>query len=151
VGAFAAGTVPYYSGRPAIDFLGKSDPRIARLAPDLSDYWSPGVVLQPSRTTPKIVRPGHNKYDLEYSIKELKPTHAGGFTWHNQSVLDWAKNEYVRVNYKGVHLNLLRPRRRCAGTRWARPSKRAKPPRNPPSSGPAATSLISGARAAAAR
>lgn len=28
--------------------------------------------------------------------------------WQNQSVLDWAKNEYVRVNYKGVHLNLLR-------------------------------------------
>jgi hypothetical protein len=62
VGVFAAGTVPYYSGRPAIDFLGKMEPRIARLAPDLKDYWSPGVVLQPSRTTPKIVRPGHNKY-----------------------------------------------------------------------------------------
>ena len=65
VGVFAAGTVPYYSGRPAIDFLGKMEPRIVRLAPDLEDYWSPRVVLQPSRTTPKIVRPGHNKYDLE--------------------------------------------------------------------------------------
>jgi arabinofuranosyltransferase len=108
VGVFAAGTVPYYSGRPAIDFLGKMDPRIARLAPDLSDYWSPGVDVQPSRITPKISRPGHNKYDLEYSIKELKPTYVKGFDWHNQSVLDWAKNEYVRVNYNGVHLNLLR-------------------------------------------
>ena len=128
VGVFAAGTIPYYSGRPAIDFLGKSDPRIARLAPDLSDYWSPGVVLQPSRTTPKIVRPGHNKYDLEYSIKELRPTYAGGFDWHNQSVLNWARDEYVRMHYEGdpkevrweedksvpweedesVHLNLLR-------------------------------------------
>jgi arabinofuranosyltransferase len=101
VGVFAAGTVPYYSGRPAIDFLGKMDPRIARLAPDLKDYWSPGEVLQPSRTTPKIVRPGHSKYDLEYSIKQLKPTYVKGFDWHNQSVLDWAKNEYVRVKYEG--------------------------------------------------
>jgi hypothetical protein len=108
VGVFAAGTVPYYSGRPAIDFLGKSDPRIARLAPDLSDYWSPGVVLQPSRTSPKIIRPGHNKYDLEYSIKELKPTYVKSFNWHNQSVLGWARDEYVGVNYEGVHLNLLR-------------------------------------------
>ena len=135
MGVFAAGTVPYYSGRPAIDFLGKMEPRIARLAPDLGDYWSPGVVLQPSRTTPKIVRPGHNKYDLEYSIKELKPTYAGGFEWHNQSVLDWAKNEYVRVKYEGgtkevrweedksvpweenksVYLNLLRD---SEGVRW---------------------------------
>jgi arabinofuranosyltransferase len=91
IGRFGAGTVPYYAGRPAIDFLGKADPRIARLAPDLSHF-----------------RPGHNKYDLEYSIKELRPTHAQGFEWYGHSVLDWAENEYVRVNYKGVGLNLLR-------------------------------------------
>jgi arabinofuranosyltransferase len=124
IGVFGAGTVAYYSGRPAIDFLGKMDPRIARLSPDLSDFWSPGIAPR----TSKISRPGHNKYDLEYSIKELKPTHAQGFAWKNQSVLDWARDEYVRVNYEGdpkevrweedksvpweedkrVHLNLLR-------------------------------------------
>ena len=104
IGVFGAGTVPYYSGLPAIDLLGKTDHRIARLAPGLSDFWSPGI----DPRSPKISRPGHNKYDLEYSIKELKPTYAQGFAWQNQSVLDWAKNEYVRVNYKGVHLNLLR-------------------------------------------
>jgi arabinofuranosyltransferase len=97
IGVFGAGTVPYYAGRPAIDFLGKSDPRIARLAPDLSDFWSvaPSLSLQP----PKISRPGHNKYDLEYSIKELKPTYAQGFEWNSQSVLDWAKDEYVWMTY----------------------------------------------------
>jgi hypothetical protein len=42
IGVVAAGTVPYCSGRPAIDFLGKSDPRVARLAPDISDYWPRG-------------------------------------------------------------------------------------------------------------
>ena len=96
IGMFAAGTIPYYLGRPAIDFLGKMDSRIARLEPDLSDYWGPGAVLRPS----KIIRPGHNKYDLEYSIKELKPTYANGFDWHNQSVLDWARDEYVGVTYE---------------------------------------------------
>ncbi len=95
IGVFGAGTVPYYTGRPAIDFLGKMDPRIARLAPDLSDSWSPGVAPR----TPKISRPGHNKYDLEYSIQELKPTYVQGFDWYEQSVLDWAKGEYVTVTY----------------------------------------------------
>ncbi len=91
VGMFAAGTVPYYSGRPAIDFLGKSDRYVAQLAPDLSN-----------------TRPGHNKHDLEYSIKELKPTYAEGFQWSKQSVLDWAKYEYITVNYEGMSLNLLK-------------------------------------------
>src|ERR671920_711697 len=36
VGVFDAGAIPYYTGRPAIDFLGKANPRIARLAPDPS-------------------------------------------------------------------------------------------------------------------
>ncbi len=95
IGGLGAGTVPYYSGRPGIDFLGKMDPRIARLAPDLSDSWSPGV----DPRAPKISRPGHNKYDLEYSIEELKPTYAQQFDWTSQSVLDRAKDEYISVVY----------------------------------------------------
>lgn len=90
VGVFAAGTVPYYTGRPAIDFLGKMDRRITQLAPDFS-----------------ITQPGHNKHDLEYSIKELKPTYSEGFEWFGHSMLDWAEDEYVTLNYKGVSLNLL--------------------------------------------
>ncbi len=91
VGLFGVGTIPYYTGQPGIDFLGKMDPRVAHLPPDLA---------RP--------RPGHNKYDLEYSIKELKPTHAQGFEWHGQSVLDWAQDEYVGVKYRDAHLNLLK-------------------------------------------
>jgi hypothetical protein len=91
VGVFAAGTIPYYTGRPAIDFLGKSDPYIANLPPDLS-----------------ISQAGHNKSDLDYSIKELRPTYAEGFQRPGQDLLEWAKGEYVRVNYEGVSLNLLK-------------------------------------------
>jgi hypothetical protein len=105
VGVFAAGAIPYYSGRPAIDFLGKSDNRIARLAPDLSG---------PARDLSSSVHglwtfyaPGHIKYDLEYSIEELKPTYAEGFVWGGQNLVDWAEPEYVKVEYEGVPLYLL--------------------------------------------
>ena len=91
VGLYGVGTIPYYTGRPGIDFLGKMDPRIANLPPDLAHP-----------------RPGHNKYDLEYSIKKLKPTHVQSFQWYGQSVLDWAQDEYVGVKYKDAHLNLLK-------------------------------------------
>lgn len=65
-GVLAAGSIPYYSGLPAIDFLGKSDRHVAHLSPRLSD--PPGPFGLPT------YNPGHNKYDLDYPIKELKLT-----------------------------------------------------------------------------
>jgi hypothetical protein len=53
---FSAGSVFYFSEGGAIDLLGKSDKHIARLA-----------------AVPANDRPGHNKYDLTYSLGELKP------------------------------------------------------------------------------
>lgn len=50
-----AGAPAYYSSRSMIDLLGKSDRRIASLKPSGAFY------------------PGHNKWDLEYSIGELQP------------------------------------------------------------------------------
>jgi len=102
VGVFDAGAIPYYTGRPAIDFLGKADPRIARLAPDPSGF--PKMKIFEG----KIYNPGHNKYDLEYSIKELRPTYVRGFVWGGQSALGWAQSEYVMVLYKGILLNFLK-------------------------------------------
>ncbi|MCP5052904.1 MAG: hypothetical protein GY940_37390, partial [bacterium] len=64
VGVSWAGTIPYYTGRKAVDFLGKSDRYIASLSPDMSgSYPMYGMTSVP----------GHNKYDLEYSIVKLKP------------------------------------------------------------------------------
>ncbi|MBV9455228.1 MAG: glycosyltransferase family 39 protein [Rubrobacter sp.] len=102
VGVFDAGAIPYYSGRPSIDFLGKMDRRIAWLPPDLS-----GATSNPLNEE-MIYTPGHNRYNLEYSIKELKPTYARSFTWGGQNVVDWAKSEYVTVVYKGVRVNFLK-------------------------------------------
>ena len=102
VGVFDAGAIPYYTGRPAIDFLGKADPRIARLAPDPSGF--PRMKFFED----EIYNPGHNKYDLGYSIKELRPTYVRGFVWGGQNVLDWAQSEYVMVVYKGTLVNFIK-------------------------------------------
>jgi hypothetical protein len=102
VGVFDAGAIPYYTGRPAIDFLGKADRRIARMAPDPSGFPKMKFFGR------KIYNPGHNKYDLEYSIVKLRPTYARGFIWGGQNVLDWARSEYIMVVYKGTPVNFLK-------------------------------------------
>ncbi|HTV23304.1 MAG TPA: hypothetical protein VMG12_31665, partial [Polyangiaceae bacterium] len=58
VAVMAAGSVPYYSGLRGVDVLGKSDRHIARLPP---------------RGIGQTITPGHNKYDLVYSIQTLRP------------------------------------------------------------------------------
>ncbi|HVO10800.1 MAG TPA: hypothetical protein VMX54_08650 [Vicinamibacteria bacterium] len=63
VGVFHAGTVPYYTGLRGIDFLGKTDPHVARAAPNLRG------------------RPGHNKTDLAFSIGARRPDYVEGFRW----------------------------------------------------------------------
>ena len=99
VGVFWAGAIPYYTNRTAVDFLGKSDRHIAGLAPDLSGAISWGGM--------KSV-PGHNKYDLEYSIKTLQPTYVQGFRWGGQDLSAWGKTNYADVQYRGVSLFLLK-------------------------------------------
>jgi hypothetical protein len=99
VGVFWAGTIPYFTGRNAIDFLGKTDRYIAHLPADLSGSisWSGMQSV-----------PGHNKYDLNYSIKTLLPTYVQNLKWGNQNVRAWAKTRYIEMEYQGVSLILLR-------------------------------------------
>jgi hypothetical protein len=99
IGVFWAGAIPYFSGRTAIDFLGKSDRYIAHLPPDMS-----GAVGGKGMTS----LPGHNKYDLNYSIKVLKPTVVQSFKWGKQDLRLWAKTTYVPVKYQGVILSVLK-------------------------------------------
>jgi len=80
VGVFYAGTVPYYSGLPALDFLGKSDRHIAHLPPDLS------------------LPVGHNKFDLQYSIVEQRPDYVERFQWARVDLSAFAREHYVKVN-----------------------------------------------------
>jgi arabinofuranosyltransferase len=93
IGVIWAGTLPYYTDRKGVDFLGKSDPYIAHLKPDLS-----GAVSWAG----ELSVPGHNKYDLNYSIEELQPTYIQAFSWGDQTVKPWVVLNYVRVEYHGA-------------------------------------------------
>jgi hypothetical protein len=99
VAVFWAGALPYYADRFAIDPLGKSDRYIAHLLPDISGTtgWNGMTSI-----------PGHNKYDLDYSIVNLRPVYVQYFQWGSQDLADWAEINYVRVKYEGVELNLLK-------------------------------------------
>jgi len=98
-GILWAGAIPYFSDRKGIDFLGKSDRYIAHLPPDLSGKIAVNGMKSP---------PGHNKYDLNYSIKKLRPTYIQVTEWGTQDLTAWAEIRYVEVWYKGVDLLLLR-------------------------------------------
>jgi len=99
VGVFWAGSIPYFTEKHAVDFLGKSDRYIAHLPADVSGSisWSGMQSV-----------PGHNKYDLDYSIKTLLPTYVQNLKWGNQNVRSWAKTKYIEIEYQGVSLILLR-------------------------------------------
>ncbi len=106
IGVFRAGTVPYYTDFKAIDFLGKSNSDIAHLPPDMS-----GAVSWFGMSSV----PGHNKYDLTYSIIMAKPTYVEGLVWGRQDLTEWAENRYVKVDYDGVTLYLLTTLPMCFG------------------------------------
>jgi hypothetical protein len=99
IGVYWAGAIPYFTDRIAIDFLGKSDRHIAQLPPDMS-----GKVDEYGMSS----APGHNKYDLRYSIKTLKPTYVQGFEWGRQDLSQWAQSKYVQVQYDVISLYLLK-------------------------------------------
>ncbi len=99
VGVFWAGTLPYYIDRKSIDFLGKSDAYIASLPPDLSVALEPGYVHN---------APGHNKYDLTYSIQTLLPTYVEGFIWGSQDLTEWRNVHYVKATNEYVEFYLLK-------------------------------------------
>jgi arabinofuranosyltransferase len=99
VGVFRAGAIPYFAERRGVDFLGKSDPHIARLSPDLR--------AAPGRMGMQFW-PGHSKFDLNYSILGLRPTYVERVERGGQSVESMAALIYTRKFYRGVRLNLLK-------------------------------------------
>lgn len=88
IGVFWAGVLPYYSDLRAIDFLGKSDPVIALTDPVVAD--TPDEIGMNSI-------PGHNKYDLEYSIITLKPTYIEEYRWGKTDIVAWVQDHYVHA------------------------------------------------------
>ena len=99
IGVYWAGSIPYFTDRKAVDFLGKSDRYIAQLPPDVSG----SIAWNGMKSVP-----GHNKYDLNYSIRTLEPTYVQGFDWGSQDLSQWAETKYINVEYDGVSLFLLK-------------------------------------------
>jgi hypothetical protein len=99
VAVLAAGVVPYYTDLHAHDMLGRTDAYIASLPADISGATGWGGMISV---------PGHNKYDLEYSVKQLRPTYVEASAWGRQDITAWMEQRYERVNYKGVELWLLK-------------------------------------------
>jgi hypothetical protein len=86
VAVMAAGTVPYYSGLRGVDILGKSDRTIARTRPHR------GIGSN-------SVSPGHNKYDLYYSIGKLRPDvlyDALGRSRYQPGIFELVRERYVQ-------------------------------------------------------
>ena len=119
IGILAAGAIPYYSDdvqpRRTVDFLGKVDRKVASLPPHISPYVNLWTAL---------FRPGHNKYDLTYSVQQLQPDYIETYERWDQSVKPWAAAHYVRVKYKGVELILLRDSK---NVRWELLPKTMRP------------------------
>ncbi len=99
LGVITAGSIIYYADRYAFDFLGKMDKKIANLPPDLSGSvgWNGMNSV-----------PGHNKYDLNYSIGEKKPDFVEIFQWGRQNLGELEQKYYVKVFYAGVELEVRR-------------------------------------------
>jgi len=92
VGVIQAGIIPYYTSRYGVDFLGKNDPYIASLPVNLQGgpAWNGMSSV-----------PGHNKYDLEYSIHQRLPTYVEGFAWSSQDLTYVFEAEYVEISLPG--------------------------------------------------
>jgi hypothetical protein len=78
-----AGGIPYFSDRPSVDLLGKSDPVVAHGAPHVDDWG---------------FYPGHDKWNYAYSIGQLRPDLVAQIWQANETTRrDLERWGYVRV------------------------------------------------------
>ncbi len=117
LGVLYAGTLPYYGSRwRCVDFLGKVDSHVAGLPPAyLPGNW---------RILRARYHPGHNKYDLRYSILQRRPTFIETFGWRSQNLLPEVRRLYLRCPVGAVELLL---RRGDPAVRWERLACREPP------------------------
>jgi hypothetical protein len=48
--------------------------------------------------------PGHNKYNLDYSIVELQPDYIQRCDWGHSNVCPWASEHYTVIWVEGIDL-----------------------------------------------
>ncbi|MFN8413419.1 MAG: hypothetical protein U0Z26_13615 [Anaerolineales bacterium] len=96
IAVHAAGQIPYYSERPTIDLLGLNDPIVAK-GPGNGDFY-----------------PGHNKWNYEYSINQLRPdviadnfSPLGGFMRNNSLYQLLDSDIYIRTDSQLINIQGL--------------------------------------------
>ena len=119
VGMTWAGAFPYFSRRPIVDFLGKTDPYIAHLPMRR--------VKGPKRFT--AFYPGHLKYDFAYSIGERKPDIFFQYWGDMEEIRRHMRGVYVQWNWEWMRLNL---RSDSPHIRWEFITEDGRPPVPPP-------------------
>jgi len=92
----SAGGIPYFSERYCYDMLGKADKYIAH-----------GPMHMPDGVSLMDWRPGHNKWDYDYSIKQLKPDVITETWWQVpwQQLPDYLKG-YTKIQVEELKLFL---------------------------------------------
>uniref|UniRef100_A0A7C4XT95 Glycosyltransferase RgtA/B/C/D-like domain-containing protein n=1 Tax=candidate division WWE3 bacterium TaxID=2053526 RepID=A0A7C4XT95_UNCKA len=91
VAVFWAGAIPYYTDYYFIDILGKMDKKIA----------SRDIYINKKADFGKRTVPGHNKFDLKYSLIELDPDVAQNVSWMNQNIGGSPGFDFESYRYKG--------------------------------------------------
>jgi hypothetical protein len=85
-----AGTIPYFSDRPSIDLLGKNDRHIAREASR----------VEPGRNRLVEFRPGHMKFDYDYSIEQQSPDVVVQLWNHRDEIAAYLRKHYTAVSLR---------------------------------------------------
>jgi len=73
VAVYQAGNIVFFDHRVGVDLYGYSDPVIARTTPHTSAYFPPGAGTTTGTTLPITFKPGHDKWDYDYSVGMLRP------------------------------------------------------------------------------
>jgi hypothetical protein len=118
IAVVTAGNIIYFAEREGIDMLGKSDAVIARSLPHENGGSFDNV--------DEVFRPGHNKWDYEYSINQLMPDivaqiwgssremapylDAGGYEYFNVDGFElYIRTDSVHVLWDEVNSRLQQP------------------------------------------
>jgi hypothetical protein len=91
----SAGSIPYFSERPSIDLLGKNERTIAH---------------QPNHfpSSVKDIRPGHMKWDYDYSIGQLRPDVVVQLWGDEGSAQEYLEKYYIVVEIDGLQFSVLK-------------------------------------------
>lgn len=93
LGLFYAG-MAYWTNRRAVDFLGKCDSAIAKMPPHLPAY-RPYTFRTRAFVHGMNYMPGHNKYDLNYTVANYRPAFVERVSWFGQELKPELRNRYV--------------------------------------------------------